>query len=107
MSAELEAALVADYHRLKVLPKRVAKALEFIVKYGSIDGAHHKDWVLDQVTRALTGCPMVEKTATDCDGKPYTYQTQGESQDYLDLVRETCAGEDGPDTYEWSKGVPP
>lgn len=30
-------------------------ALAMILLYGGIDGAHHKDWVLDQVVRMLTG----------------------------------------------------
>ena len=30
-------------------------ALFYIKKYGGIDGAHHKDWVLDQVT-IVDGC---------------------------------------------------
>lgn len=32
----------------------VEKALNVIASYGWIDGAHHKQWVLDQVARALT-----------------------------------------------------
>lgn len=87
--------------------ERIAKALEIIVKYGSIDGAHHKDWVLDQAVRALTGCPMETRTAKDRNGKEYTYKAQGMSEAYINLVREACAGEDGPDTYSWSEGVPP
>lgn len=87
--------------------ERIEKALEIAVGYGSIDGAHHKDWVIDQMVRALTGCPMVEGTGTDCHGKPYTYQTQGESEEYLKLVAEACDGEDGPETYEWDCGIAP
>jgi len=34
--------------------EKVTKALELILQYGGIDGAHHKDWVLDQVVRVLT-----------------------------------------------------
>ena len=28
---------------------------EFILAYGGIDGAHHKQWVLDQLLRQLSG----------------------------------------------------
>lgn len=34
-------------------------AMVFIELYGSIDGGHHKQWVLDQVTRILK-CTHVE-----------------------------------------------
>lgn len=30
------------------------KILQLIKKYGSIDGAHHKQWVLDQIVRIIT-----------------------------------------------------
>ena len=53
------------------------------VQYGGNDGAHHKDWVIDQMVRALAG-----------DG-------------YAALVAAAKAGEGGPDTYGWSEGIPP
>lgn len=34
--------------------RRIAQALD-VLPFGEYDGAHHKDWVLDQVARALTG----------------------------------------------------
>lgn len=39
-------------------------ALEYISRYGGIDGAHHKQWVLDQVVRILLGTPVIVKQAT-------------------------------------------
>jgi len=33
-------------------------AMYYIERYGGIDGAHHKDWVLDQVVRILKGTPI-------------------------------------------------
>jgi hypothetical protein len=62
---------------------QIAEALDIIHRYGVIDGAHHKQWVLDQVVRALTG-----------DG-------------YADWVIRQKDGEDGPDTYEWDEGIAP
>lgn len=62
---------------------RVTLALDLIRDYRGIDGAHHKDWLTDQVTRMLTG-----------DG-------------YDTFVAEACAGEDGPDTYSWDEGIAP
>lgn len=38
-------------------PKRIADAISIAVKHGPTDGAHHKMWVIDQMLRALTGCP--------------------------------------------------
>lgn len=58
-------------------------ALALIVRYGGIDGAHHKAWVLDQVVRALTA-----------DG-------------YAEWVLDARGGEDGPNTYSWDVGTPP
>ena len=59
------------------------KALNVIHQYGGIDGGHHKQWVLDQVVRALTG------------------------DRYDAWVVNQKAGEDGPDTYEWDEGIAP
>jgi hypothetical protein len=69
---------------------RITNAIEIAVKYGGTDGAHHKDWVIDQMVRAL---------ATDPDDPDCT--------NYEDIVREAKAGEDGTDTYEWSVGIAP
>ncbi len=85
----------------------IAKALDFAVRYGGIQGDHHKAWVIDQMVRALTGCPEVEASAVDCNGLPYTYTKQGESEEYLKLVAEAKAGEDGPNTYDWNEGITP
>ena len=61
---------------------QITKALEF-AEMGQIDGAHHKDWVIDQIVRALTGV------------------------EYDGWVKEFCAGADGPETYSWEEGVAP
>ena len=81
---------------------RIEKALEYAFKYGGIDGGHHKMWVIDQMVRALTGCPDIEQEAA----WGY-YSVQGESEEYEEWVRRHCDGEDGPDTYEWDEGIPP
>jgi hypothetical protein len=86
---------------------RIDRALDYAVRYGGIDGAHHKNWVIDQMVRALTGCPLVTTSSTDYAGKPYTYESQAESKEYQELVRQARAGEDGPETYEWDEGTPP
>lgn len=86
---------------------RITLALQFAVSYGQIDGAHHKTWVIDQMVRALTGCPWIQGTAINFRGQPYQYDRQGESAEYVTLVAEHNAGEDGPNTYTWDVGIPP
>lgn len=65
------------------LLSRVQAALKMITRYGGVDGGHHKQWLLDYVVRLLTG-----------DG-------------YEAWVKDFCAGEEGPKTYEWNEGVAP
>jgi len=62
--------------------KRIKRALKIINNNGSIDGSHHKMWVLDQVVREL-------------------------ADDYDEWVKKHKAGEDGPDTYEWDERIAP
>lgn len=78
---------------------RIARALEF-AKSGTVDGGHHKMWVIDQMVRALTGCPMVELTSRfpDVHGNTYTFEGQGESEQYRDFVN----AEPG-----WDEGIAP
>ena len=76
---------------------RIAKALGYAPD-GMYDGDHHKRWVLDQMVRALTGCPVVTKTATDVNGREYSYDAQGESGAYLRFVH---------DAGEWDEGIAP
>jgi hypothetical protein len=60
-------------------------ALGLAVRYGQIDGDHHKAWVIDQMCRALLG-------TTDA---------------YTQFIHEACTGDDGPDTYGWNTGIAP
>ncbi len=83
------------------------EVLDFIVKYSGIDVAHHKDWVLDQVVRMLTDCPMEERMGLDAYGDPYIYMALGESEEYKNLVANAKSGVDGPNTYDWEVGIPP
>lgn len=84
----------------------IQHALE-IAKNGAFDGAHHKMWVIDQMIRALTDCPIVTVSAVDCNDKPYAYEAQGDSDAYLKWIADFCNGEDGPETYAWDVGIPP
>lgn len=87
--------------------QRIQKALAYANELGGVDGGHHKAFAIDQMVRALTGCPMVWKTAVDCNGEAYQYETQGESEEYKMFVAAATAGEDGPNTYEWDSGIAP
>lgn len=87
--------------------KAITKALQIAFQDSQIDGAHHKTWVIDQMVRALTGCPLVEKSAIDCRNQPYTYKGFGESELYKAFISKHNQGEDGPDTYDWDPGIAP
>lgn len=65
------------------LVDRVEIALGIIRAHGQTDGSHHKAWVIDQVTRALTG------------------------KDYDRWVKAYKAGEYGPETFGWDEGSIP
>ena len=62
---------------------RIENAVRLALKYGTVDGAHHKMWVIDQMVRVLTG------------------------PEYGEFVRSHNKGEDGPDTYSWDEGIAP
>ncbi len=62
---------------------RAIAALALIDHYGGIDGAHHKQWILDQVVRTLA------------------------EDKYDEWVKMYCRGEDGPNTRSWDTGIAP
>ena len=86
--------------------ERITNALD-IVRDGVADGDHHKMWIIDQIVRALTGCPVVDRTGRDYKGEEFTYQALGASPEYLQFVSDYQDGEDGPDTYTWDEGIAP
>jgi predicted alpha/beta-fold hydrolase len=63
--------------------ERVNQAIELAVRFGGIDGSHHKAWVIDQMVRVLSG------------------------DQYEKIVSDARSGADGPNTYEWSEGIAP
>lgn len=71
--------------------ERIDAALDVILRYGGTDGAHHKQWVLDQVVRALTGTPAPRARAA---------KTSAEYREWRKRY------EDGGE-YEWDPGTPP
>jgi len=83
-------------------------ALYFIGNYGGIDGAHHKDWTMDQVARILNGTEIIIKLATWENGhEEYRVSLDEPTDKYHNWVREMTDGEDGPNTYSYDIGIPP
>ncbi len=63
--------------------KKVRDVQDLITEWAGIDGSHHKQWLIDEIIRVITG-----------DG-------------YDQWVSAYNNGEDGPNTYEWDKGIAP
>ena len=82
-SRELQFTIGQLCDRVTAADDKIKGALETARDGAGFDGAHHKDWVIDQMVRALTG-----------DG-------------YTDWVKAWEDGEDGPNTYEWQTGIAP
>lgn len=81
-------------------------ALEYIGRYGQIDGAHHKQWVLDQVARILKGTPVAVVLARWENGHTeYRFDTGEPSESYLSWVRE-MKGKDEME-YCYDEGIAP
>jgi hypothetical protein len=76
-------AIMAKLQRLADRYARVDLVLDLIRDNGGAPGSDHKQWILDQVVRILTG------------------------DEYLRWLKEYANGEDGPATYEWDEGVAP
>ena len=89
--------------------ERIEEALEMILQNGGFDGSHHKQWVLDQVVRILTGCPTITATAKTFGGDVFTYETLGESDAYKRWLAsyQFPDGPEGEDYGEWDTGIVP
>ena len=84
VDAYQEALDLAVYLRQAIEERKhtqVDAAIAMAVRYGGIDGAHHKTWVIDQMVRLLAGSR------------------------YDQVVADACSGEDGPHT--WEEGIAP
>lgn len=87
-------------------------AMVYISRYGGFDGAHHKDWVLDQVARILHGTPINIKLAKWENGNSeLRFNTvEPPSQAYLDWVQSMLGDYDEEnDEYEYGydEGIAP
>lgn len=82
--------------------------LYWIEKYGSINGSHHKAWLIDQIARILNGCAITVKIAKWDDGvQEYRVSIDGENEKYKNWVISVKSGIDGPDTFDYETGIAP
>lgn len=56
---DIRAALYAEQAQaradMREAEERIERAVKLAREYGGIDGAHHKDWVLNRMVQELTG----------------------------------------------------
>jgi hypothetical protein len=80
----------------------------WIERYSGIDGANHKDWLIDQIARILKGTKIIIKLAKWSNGHEEERFTLDEpSKEYHKWVKEMCDGEDGANTYNYDVGIAP
>lgn len=86
-------------------------ALIYMFRYGQIDGAHHKQWVLDQIARILKGTPVIVEEARWTNHEPELRFWTGEpSKEYLDWVKEYQGDWDEENEcfeYSYDEGIAP
>lgn len=88
--------------------KIINKAIELALNYGGIDGDHHKMWVIDQILRVLTDCPIKKETITLPNGQLFNIETFSENEIYKNLINDyEDRDEDGEPQYEWDIGIAP
>ncbi len=88
--------------------ERIVKALRIASEYGMIDGAHHKTWVIDQMVRALTDCPITDSIRVAFTGEHYAADEVGESQEYNQFVKQHNKEEGGTlNSDGWEIGIAP
>ena len=67
--------------------------MKWIEMYGGIDGAHHKDWVLDHVARILNGAEITVKQASWENGHKELRFSVSESCEKYDAWVQEMRGE--------------
>jgi hypothetical protein len=77
-------------------------AMEFIERYGGIDGDHHKLWLLDRVARLLKGAPVEVRLAKwDSGHEEYRFSI-GTSDDYEEWVEYMKGWNEEEGEYDYS-----
>lgn len=86
-------------------------AMYFIESYGSIDGAHHKQWVMDQVARIYNGTPVIIHVARWDDGNlEYRVTLDEPTEAYENWVRSMLGEYDEENDeyeYDYDPGIAP
>ncbi len=83
-------------------------AMLWIERYSGIDGAHHKDWIIDQVARILKGTKVIVKLAKWEGGhQEERFHLDEPPTEYWKWVEEMKDGEDGAYTYDYDFGIAP
>lgn len=79
-------------------------ALYFVERFGQFDGGHHKQWVLDQITRIVHGTPVVIKRAMWSDWSiEWRVSTAEPSATYKAWVERMR----GDGVFEYDEGIAP
>lgn len=84
--------------------------LEYVYRYGSIVGDHHKQWLNDQIVRILNGTPVILSIAKWENGQiEYRFKTGEPSKKYFKWVRKARGKKDSNGDYEssWEEGIAP
>ena len=86
-------------------------AMYFIERFGQFDGGHHKQWVLDQVSRILKGTQLIIKEAKwDNGNSEYRIQTDEPSEEYKKWVQDMLGDyneEEQEFEYSYDEGIAP
>ena len=75
--------VVKDIVTIRPYKECINNAIAIALQSGQTDGEHHKLYVIDQMLRYLAG------------------------DNYEELIKNYCNGEDGPNTYSWETGTCP
>jgi hypothetical protein len=87
-----------------VLNARINRALKVAADLSYVEGDHHKQYVIDQMVRALTGCELeLLMKFNDDNALQYTYKTRGESNEYREFLEEYARDND----WAWDPGIAP
>jgi hypothetical protein len=78
-------------------------AMLYIKMYGCIDGAHRKDWLIDQIARILLDATVEVRLAFWASEKTeYRFEVLDDSPEYTKFVQDTI-----DHGYEYKVGIPP
>lgn len=84
-------------------------AIYYIERFGQFDGAHHKQWVLDQTVRILKGTKVIVKEAKWKNGeKEYRIMLDEPTEEYKQWVKEMLGELVGDEyEYDYDEGIAP